>query len=102
MSPWTLVLALIATIFAVAVPLVLIPWLLDKRGDLPYNSVRSRLLAWFTFSAFMAAIATFLLGGLTWEPWTWVAFAAVLAFAAAWDIFDMKRRRIPRDRHPSR
>ena len=102
MSIWTWVLALVATIFAVVVPLILIPWLLDKRGDLPYNSVRSRLLAWFTFAALMAAIAAFFLGALSWEPWQWAAFVGTVAFAAGWDIFDMKRRRIPRGRHPSR
>jgi hypothetical protein len=36
----------------------------------------------------------------TWDAWSWTVFALLIAFAALWDIRDMKTRRIPRDRHP--
>lgn len=88
-----------AYIVSVAVPLVLLPWILDRRGELPYNSVRSRLLAWSTFAALMAAVTVW--GArAAWDAWAWAVFAGLIAFAAFWDIRDMKARRIPRDRHP--
>lgn len=89
-----------AYIVSIAVPLVILPWILDRRGDLPYNSVRSRLLAWSTFAALMVAVTAWGAGGLAWDAWAWALFAGVIAFATLWDIRDMKTRRIPRARHP--
>lgn len=89
-----------AYVVSIAFPLVIVPWVLDRRGDLPYNSVRSRLLAWSSFAALMAAVTAWGAGGIAWEPWAWAVFAGVIAFAAWWDIRDMMLRRIPRGRHP--
>lgn len=95
-----LVLLVAAYVVTIAVPLILLPWVLDRRGLLPYNSVRSRLLSWLSFSALVAAISA--LGGarFVWDSWSVAGFAAFVAFAVWWDIRDMKLRRIPKGRHP--
>lgn len=97
-----LVVLVLAYVAAISFPLVILPWILDRRGDLPYNSVASRLLAWTSFGVLLAAVSALGAGGLAWDPWAWVALVAVLAFAAGWDIRDLKLRRIPHGRHPDR
>lgn len=96
------VFAALAVAYAVCVafPLVVLPWILDRRGDLPYNSVASRLLAWGSFAALLVAVSTLGANGLSWDPATWAAVFAAIGFAAWWDIRDMKLRRIPAARHP--
>jgi len=95
-----LVLLVGAYVASIAFPLVVLPWFLDRRGDLPYNSVASRLLAWTSFAATLIAVSTLGAGGLSWDPFTWAVFLGVIVLAAYWDIRDMKLRRIPRGRHP--
>lgn len=99
----TIVLLGIAYALSIVFPLVLLPRILDARGDLPYNSVASRALAWSSFAALMIAVSTLSpVGALAWNLGQWALVLAAIAFAAAWDIFDLKRRRIPMGRHPDR
>lgn len=99
----TLVLFGIVYAISIIFPLVLLPKMLDARGDLPYNSVASRLLAWSSFAALMVAISALgPVGALAWDLNQWGVFLAAIAVAAAWDIYDLKTRRIPRGRHPDR
>lgn len=96
-----LVLTVAAYLAAIVVPLVLLPLFLERRLGVPYNSVRSRLLAWSTFVVIVLAtsLASASVVG-TWSADTWASLAVLLAFAVAWDLYDMKTRRIPRGRHP--
>jgi hypothetical protein len=89
-----------AYVASIAFPLVVLPWILDRRGDLPYNSVASRLVAWGSFTALLVAVSAIGANGLAWDPWAWAALLGAVAFAAGWDIRDLKTRRIPRGRHP--
>jgi len=99
-DPASLVVLVAAYALSIGFPLVLLPWILDRRGDLPYNSVGSRLVAWSSFTALMIAVSTLGANGLSWDSWAWAGFLGVIAFAAYWDIRDLKRRRIPEGRHP--
>src|SRR3990170_346471 len=90
-----------AGIASIVLCLVFLPRLLERRGDLPYNSVRSRLVAWAVFRAMMTTIGA-AAGGLGWPASTWAVDLGLLAFAALWDVYDLKTRRIPRGRHPDR
>lgn len=98
-----LVLTVAAYLAAIVVPLVLLPLALERRLGLPYNSVRSRLLAWSVFVALMLTVSvaspTIV---ATWDAGTWAGFAVFIAAAVAWDLYDMKTRRIPRGHHPTR
>jgi len=90
-----------AYVASIAVPLVLLPWALDRRGDLPYNSVASRLLAWFTFAALMTTVSS--LGPARtpmWESGALLGLLGLVGLAAALDLWDLIRRRIPQGRHP--
>ncbi|MGQ0798137.1 MAG: hypothetical protein ACT4OI_09815 [Methanobacteriota archaeon] len=100
MSVHGLILLVAAYVVAIAAPLILLPWALDRRGLLPYNSVRSRLLSWLSFAVLVAAISALAGARFPWDPWSSVGFIAFVAFAAWWDIRDMRLRRIPQGRHP--
>ena len=89
-----------AYVASIAFPLVVLPWILDRRGDLPYNSVASRLVAWGSFTALLVAVSALGANGLSWDPLGWVIAFVAIAFAAWWDIRDMKLRRIPQGRRP--
>lgn len=91
----------LAVVASVALTLVLLPKWLEARGDLPYNSVRSRLVAWFAFGTLLTTIAA-LAGGTAWDAGAWASWLALLAVAVAWDLYDLRTRRIPRGRHPDR
>lgn len=92
----------LAYALAVVFPLILMPKILDARGDLPYNSVASRLLAWSSFAALIVAISALVPIGETWDAGRWALLLAAIALAAAWDLYDLKTRRIPMGRHPDR
>ncbi len=102
MSFVELLLLALAYAASVAIPLVVMPWVLDRRGDLPYNSIPSRVLAWTTFAALIVAVSALGAGGLAWDVTAWAAVLGAILIAALWDIRDMKTRRIPRGRHPER
>lgn len=90
-----------AYLASIVFPLVLLPWFLDRRGDLPYNSVRSRLLAWTVFAALLSTVTTLAPPGRSlWESGAMTGLLGLVAIAAAIDIWDLRRRRIPRARHP--
>lgn len=98
-----LVLTVTAYLAAIVGPLVLLPLFLERRLGIPYNSVRSRLLAWSTFIVLLLAVSlasTSVVG--TWDAGTWASLAVLLALAVGWDLYDMKTRRIPQGRHPTR
>lgn len=101
MDPIATALAWTAAGAAILFCLVLLPRILDRRGDLPYNSVASRAVAWSSFASLLAVVVV-ASGGLGWSPTDWVLVYALIGFAALWDLYDLKTRRIPRGRHPDR
>ena len=102
MDVLALLLTLIAYVTAIVIPLILLPLYLERRVALPYNSVRSRLLAWGVFATVMATISLASPVAATWDADVWISFAILIAVGAGWDIYDMKTRRIPQERHPTR
>lgn len=99
MDVLTMILVALAGAASVLLALVGLPKLLEMHGDLPYDSVGSRLVAWSAFAALMVAIAS-LAGGLGWNATMWAAALLFLGFAALWDVYDLITRRIPRGRRP--
>jgi hypothetical protein len=98
----TLALTIVVYLAAILGPLVLLPLALERYAGLPYNSVRSRLMAWGTFAGLMASVALSLPADVAWNLDTWVSFVVLVLAAAGWDLYDMKTRRIPAARHPLR
>lgn len=98
-----LALTVTAYLAAIVIPLVLLPLVLERKLGLPYNSVRSRLLAWSAFIVLMLAVSLASASVVgTWDAGTWASLAVLLALAVGWDLYDMKTRRIPQGRHPAR
>lgn len=92
---------IVAYVASITFPLVVMPWILDRRGVLPYNSVRSRVLAWASFAALMSAISALGPTGPVFANLeTWAGLLALIGIAAGIDLWDLRTRRIPRGRHP--
>jgi len=90
-----------AYVASIAFPLVVVPWVLDRRGVLPYNSIASRVVAWTSFAALMSAISSLgPMGPAFRNLETWAGLLALIAIAAGIDLWDLRTRRIPRGRHP--
>lgn len=102
MDPAALVFVVAAYIVAVVGPLVLLPLALERAAGWPYNSVRSRVVAWAAFAGLLVVVSLASRVADAWSTGTWISMAVLVLAALGWDLYDMKTRRIPAGRHPTR